>query len=66
MEEIIIKIENWLKGPRDYSEGRKLLKTIQNEHMSYLQTTETETYESRLRIYRAFNNTIARFKEDHN
>jgi hypothetical protein len=56
------KIENWFNGPRDYTEGRVLLKTIPDAHLIYLQLSFRETYESKIRLAKALKEILETLK----
>jgi hypothetical protein len=58
------EIQNWLDGPKDYDEGRELLKTIPGGILTNYQLTNYETYENRVRLEHWLKKGIEILKQD--
>jgi hypothetical protein len=61
---IIEKIQKWFAGPRDYKQGREVLKIVPGEDLHYLQLTHIETYESKVRLGFWLKNALKYMEDD--
>lgn len=62
-KEALERISAWLSGPKDYSAGRDLLKTIPGCYNIYLQLREEENYPDLMRMCKAMANARDMFRD---